>query len=160
MYIEKELHKSLAPKSAAPGVCFVCGAPNSATHFLHTRQIGSEPHFPFLEHHEPPIGSEPPKNNGGVVSVCFVCYRFLLAQWDSHERNNTPYSTRLYWLKRVDQGPYSGTDGQHQEDRLQGVSPPLATSITHSSRHEMHSTVSGINTFVSHTILLIISVIV
>ncbi len=121
MYIEKDLQKSLV-NNLTPGVCYVCGSPNSATHLLRTKPITSEPHFPFLEHHEPPIGCELPKSNGTVV-VCFVCYSFLHAQWDSHERNNTPHSTRLYWLKRVDQGPYSGSDGQPAEERQTEASP-------------------------------------
>ena len=127
MYIEKELHKSLA--SRTPTVCFVCGSPNSATHALHTRQLSNEPYFPFLEHHEPPIGCEPLKNSG-VVNACYVCFSFLLAQWESHERNNTPYSTRLYWLKRVDQQPYSGTDSQNQEDHLHETSSPPVSAIS------------------------------
>lgn len=63
-----------------------------------------------------------PQDNGTVV-VCYVCYSFLIAQWDSHEKNNTPHSTRLYWLKRVDQGPYSGSDGQPIEERQIEASP-------------------------------------
>lgn len=123
MYIEKDLHKALV-NNVAPGVCYVCGSPNSATHLLRTKPVTSEPHFPFLEHHEPPIGCELPRSNGTVV-VCYVCYSFLIAQWDSHERNNIPHSTRLYWLKRVDQGPYSGSDGGHPvEERLPEAVPP------------------------------------
>lgn len=125
MYIEKDLQKPLV-NNLNPGVCYVCGSPNSATHPLRTKPITTEPHFPFLEHHEPPIGCEVPRSNG-VVVVCYVCYRFLIAQWDSHERNNTPHSTRLYWLKRMDQGPYSGSDGPSEERQIE-ASPHSGTS--------------------------------
>ncbi len=146
MYIENELQKSLASKSEGIlGVCFVCGAPRSAAHSLHTRPITSEPHFPFLEHHEPPAGSEPPKSNG-VVSVCYVCFSFLLAQWDSHERQNTPYATRLYWLKRIDQRPYSGT-GSHHDESLQETgfnSPPPSSVASNTLRQDHHHFPSGL----------------
>lgn len=115
MYIEKEVQKSLLN----PGTCYVCGSPGSATHYLRTKPITSEPHFPFLEHHEPPSGSEMSRVNG-TVEVCYMCYRFLLTQWDSHERNNTPHSTRLYWVKRVDQGAFGET---HHEEVHQLASP-------------------------------------
>lgn len=121
IYIGKDFKKCIV-SNLTPGVCYVCGSPNSATHLLRTKPTSTEPHFPFLEHHEPPVGCELPKSNGAVV-VCFVCYSFLHAQWDSHERNNTPHSTRLYWLKRVDQGPYSGSDGQVAEERPTEASP-------------------------------------
>ena len=122
MYLEKDLKNLDFAKN--PGICYVCGSPNSAIYLLKTKASTSEPHFPFLEHHEPPIGCELPKGNSTVV-VCYVCYRFLLAQWDSHERSNTPYSTRLYWLKRVDQGPYSGTDSQNPDERHSETSPVM-----------------------------------
>lgn len=136
MYIEKDLQKSLV-NSLTPGVCYVCGSPNSATHLLRTKPITSEPHFPFLEHHEPPIGCELPKGSSTVV-VCYVCYRFLKAQWDSHERNNTPYSTRLYWLKRVDQGPYSGSDGHPVEGR-QSTEPSPPSGIPIPNKIQEHA---------------------
>lgn len=127
MYVEKDFQKSSISNSS-PGVCYVCGSPNSAIYQLKTKASTSEPHFPFLENHEPPLGCELPKGNG-TVAVCYVCYRFLLAQWDSHERKNTPYSTRLYWLKRVDQGPYSGTDSQNpDESRHSETSPVMGTA--------------------------------
>ena len=132
MYLEKDLHKSLASKS--PGVCFVCGSPNSAAYLLNTKPThNSEPYFPFLENHDPPVGCKSPRTDSAVLS-CYVCYRFLLAQWDSYENSNTPYSTRLYWLKRVDQGPYSGTDGSQQEYRQQATGSP---SLTHQD-HPQH----------------------
>ena len=119
MYLEKDVKKAAlaANTSSSPGVCFVCGCPSSATFLLRTRAPASGsspvPHFPFLEQHEPPLGCDVPRTNGsGTVLACYLCYSFLLAQWDSHERNNTPHSTRLYWLKRVDQGPYSSGDAQ------------------------------------------------
>lgn len=136
MYIEKDLKKSLV-NNITPGVCYVCGSPNSAIHLLRTKPATTEPHFPFLEHHEPPIGCELPKSNGTVL-VCFVCYSFLHAQWDSHERNNTPHSTRLYWLKRVDQGPYSGSDGQAVEER-----PIEASPISRSQKVQENASTQG-----------------
>ena len=147
MYLEKDLQKSLP--NASPGGCYVCGSPNSAIYLLKTKASSSEPHFPFLEHHEPPLGCELSKGNS-TVSVCYVCYRFLLAQWDSHERNNTPYSTRLYWLKRVDQGPYSGTDGQNPDERHSETSPVMGTAKLHE-----HVPIQGIiNISTTHFYLL------
>lgn len=120
MYLEKEVQKSLI--GSAPRTCYVCGSPNSATHLLRTKPVTSEPHFPFLEHHEPPMGCEATRGSC-IVEVCYICYRFLLTQWDSHERNNTPHSTRLYWVKRVDQGPYGGSESLAHDERHQPASP-------------------------------------
>lgn len=126
MYLEKEVQKPII--NSSPGVCYVCGSPNSATHLLRTKPLTSEPHFPFLEHHEPPSGCESPRGNG-IVEVCYICYRFLLTQWDSHERNNTPHATRLYWVKRIDQGSYPLNES-HQEERQQPASPSPAAART------------------------------
>lgn len=140
MYIEKDVKKS-SLGDASPGVCFVCGCPSSATFPLRTRAPASGsspgPHFPFLEHHEPPLGCELPRTNGsGTVLACYLCYSFLIAQWDSHERNNTPHSTRLYWLKRVDQGPYSSGDSRHHssgEERQPSEASPQAKVHDHAT---------------------------
>ena len=128
MCIEKDCPESLVINH--PSACYVCGSPNSATHFLRTKPpITSQPYFPFLKHHKQPVDCKP-SNNDGFVSVCYVCYSFLISQWESHEKNKTPYYSRLYWLKRVDQGPYSGTD-INQDDKDVNASLPLTKSMTH-----------------------------
>lgn len=108
--------------------CFVCGCPNSATFMVRTKPNGSsEPHFPFLENHEPPVGCEVPSRSEGKVAACNLCYSFLVSQWDSHEQNNTPHSTRLYWLKRVDQGPYSSGSDRHERSTEEMRHPEMTS---------------------------------
>lgn len=97
----------------SPGVCFVCGNIGAQT-TLSTRHKDKGPYFPFLEHHDPPSGTRPPGADGKVDS-CRVCYAFLTQQWDTYERTDTPAIKRLYWLKRSDDGQFTGA-----EMRLQG----------------------------------------
>lgn len=94
-------------------VCFVCGSPGADTR-LYTKTRDKEPYFPFLEHHDPPRGSRTPGADGAVDS-CRVCYAFLRQQWEAYERTKTPAIKRLYWLKRSDNGHFTGA-----ETRLQG----------------------------------------
>ncbi|KAK3580302.1 hypothetical protein CHS0354_003535 [Potamilus streckersoni] len=94
-------------------ICFVCGNPGADAR-LCIRQRDRGPYFPFLEHHDPPKGSRPPASDG-MIDSCHVCYAFLRQQWETYERTNTPAIKRLYWLKRSDNGQFTGA-----EMRLQG----------------------------------------
>ena len=94
-------------------ICFVCGSPGAET-TLRVRQFDREPYFPFLLHHEPPKGARLP-NSEGIIDSCAVCYMFLTQQWESYERSKTPAVKRLYWLKRSDNGSFTGA-----EMRIQG----------------------------------------
>ncbi|KAL3859018.1 hypothetical protein ACJMK2_009259 [Sinanodonta woodiana] len=94
-------------------ICFVCGN-TGADARLCIRQRDRGPYFPFLEHHDPPKGSRPPASDG-MIDSCHVCYAFLRQQWETYERTNTPAIKRLYWLKRSDNGQFTGA-----EMRLQG----------------------------------------
>ena len=94
-------------------ICFVCGSPG-ADSTLRTRQYDREPYFPFLSNHDPPKGSRMVTSDGHIDS-CAVCYLFLSQQWDSYERSKTPAVKRLYWLKRSDNGNFTGA-----EMRIQG----------------------------------------
>ncbi len=92
--------------------CFVCGS-KGGSHVLHIKPRDKGAYFPFLEHHDPPKGCRPPNN--GTIQACGVCYAFLIGQWDSFERTKTPAIKRLYWLKRCDDGQFTGA-----EMRIQG----------------------------------------
>ncbi|XP_053402473.1 genetic suppressor element 1-like isoform X2 [Mercenaria mercenaria] len=94
-------------------ICFVCGSPGAET-TLRVRQNDREPYFPFLLHHDPPKGARLPSSEG-VIDSCAVCYMFLTQQWESYERSKTPAVKRLYWLKRSDNGSFTGA-----EMRIQG----------------------------------------
>ena len=94
-------------------VCYVCGieGANGATIHMKPREKGS--YFPFLESHERPKGSRLPTCDG-CVDACSICYAFLNQQWESFERTKTPVIKRLYWLKRHDNGPFTGAQMQLQ----------------------------------------------
>lgn len=94
-------------------VCFVCGNVGAETN-IHVKPQENGPYFPFLEHHDPPKGSRQPAYDGSV-DCCRVCFAFLTTQWELYEKNKTPAIKRLYWLKRADNGNFTGA-----EMRLQG----------------------------------------
>ncbi|XP_068211622.1 uncharacterized protein [Palaemon carinicauda] len=95
--------------------CYVCGHPGCAEYPLAVRQQASGPYFPFLETHEPPDGADPQTPEGLVLS-CLLCFSCLTQQWESYEREKVPPVKRFYWLKRVDQGPYTGVEGGVQSE--------------------------------------------
>ena len=94
-------------------VCYVCGieGANGATIHMKAREKGS--YFPFLESHERPKGARLATCDG-CVDACSICYAFLNQQWESFERTKTPVIKRLYWLKRHDNGPFTGAQMQLQ----------------------------------------------
>ncbi|CAB3359325.1 Hypothetical predicted protein [Cloeon dipterum] len=135
MYIKKEASEAVfqGPLGAhgAGGVCFVCGGGGPAEYPLRCKpHDAGQPYFPFLETHEPPAGSEGPTGGDGTVRACFLCYSLLMQQWHIHERDNTPHVKRLYWLKRVDNGPYTGAEmllqGEYAAQVL-GLQQPVPT---------------------------------
>ncbi|XP_048517792.1 uncharacterized protein LOC109543563 isoform X2 [Dendroctonus ponderosae] len=107
-------------KSAEPPpleICFVCGNrghPRSYPLSSKPRSDRStrDPYFPFLDSHEPPKGYPKfwGKSDPSIYAACSLCYQLLMQQWDQYEQTAKPHSERLYWLKRVDNGPYTGAD--------------------------------------------------
>ena len=94
-------------------ICFVCGS-NGGESVLHIKPREKGSYFPFLEHHDPPKRAKLPSSDGTVLS-CRVCHAMLNGQWDSFERTKTPAIKRHYWLKRCDNGQFTGA-----EMRIQG----------------------------------------
>ena len=101
------------------GVCFVCGS-LGGEFSLQTKALNKGPHFPFLEHHDPPKGSRVPGPDG-IVDSCRVCFSFLTQQWEAYERNKTPAVKRLYWLKRSDNGHFTGAEMKLQGEYMAQV---------------------------------------
>lgn len=111
MYIKREPGMDDPPRN----ICFVCGNAGHAEQYWLRVKPGnsiSEPYFPFLESHEPPVGyrHSSATRQDSAVRTCYLCYSLLMQQWDRYQRDNTPHSRRLYWLKRCDNGPYTGAE--------------------------------------------------
>ncbi|CAL1547551.1 unnamed protein product [Lymnaea stagnalis] len=100
-------------------VCFVCGS-LGGEYQLHSQPHEGQAFFPFLEHHDPPKGSRIPGADG-IVDSCRVCCAFLTQQWDTYERTNTPAIKRLYWLKRIDDGQFTGAEMKLQGEYMAQV---------------------------------------
>jgi len=109
MYIKRES----GMEEPARNICFVCGnVGHSDQYLLRSKPTNnvSEPYFPFLESHEPPAGYRHFNRQDSSVKTCYLCYSLLIQQWERYQRDNTPHSRRLYWLKRCDNGPYTGAE--------------------------------------------------
>ena len=120
------------------GVCYVCGS-KGASCILYVRpQDSGVSHFSFLESHVPPRGARKPDSNGAVNS-CTVCSAFLNQQWDTFERTRTPLIKRLYWLKRIDNGAFTGAEMSVQGEyvaQLMGLHGGISASSGGSSPFE------------------------
>lgn len=126
--------------SPSPRICYVCGAIGAAYSLnCRIRERGS--YFPFLEQHDVPQGAARPTAEGVVIS-CMLCYSFLNQQWESYERNQTPHSKRLYWLKRADNGHYLGAEMRLQGEyasQIIGVSPEPGVGTGSGSLSNQHT---------------------
>lgn len=110
------------PGHVTARLCFVCGGAPARLP-LPSRQLFDAsgkclPFFPFLEKHPAPPGAEVTSPEGCVLA-CNVCYALLLQQWESYEIQRVPLSKRTYWLKRLDNGPFSGLDIRAEEYQQQ-----------------------------------------
>lgn len=100
--------------------CFVCG--NTGKFLLYSIRVRpnparpSEPYFPFLENHEPPLGLSTVTETQTKVQGCSMCQQLLYEQWMAFERDNRPHVQRLYYMKRVDGKKHIGADMLLQGD--------------------------------------------
>lgn len=108
MYITREIGMEELPRN----VCFVCGnVGHPDQYWLRSKPVNNayEAYFPFLESHEAPAGYKYNRQDQ-AVRACYLCYSLLMQQWDRYHKDNTPHNRRLYWLKRCDNGPYTGAE--------------------------------------------------
>lgn len=117
MYIKKEpcteSGGGVSADEAQTRVCFVCGNVGHPEQFWLRSKPGAsqtDPYFPFLESHEPPVGYRERSDSTGMRACCYLCFSLLMQQWELHEREATPHTRRLYWLKRCDNGPFTGAE--------------------------------------------------
>lgn len=100
-------------------ICYTCGAQGRfdtySIRYKPNPDRPSEAYFPFLESHEPPTGVLPVASTPLLtVKSCYLCYVFLVQQWESFERDGKPYSQRVYALKRMDGKGYIGAEMSSQ----------------------------------------------
>jgi len=124
----------------------VCGS-RGASCILYVRpQDSGVSYFSFLESHVPPRGAKKPASDG-AVHACTVCSAFLNQQWDSFERTQTPLIKRLYWLKRIDNGAFTGAEMSVQGEyvaQLMGLHGGISASCGGGSPFE-YSNHAGIS---------------
>lgn len=100
--------------------CFICG--NIGKFQLYSIRVRpnparpSEPYFPFLENHEPPLGLTAVTELQTKVQSCSMCQQLLYEQWMAFERENRPHLQRLYFMKRIDGKKHIGADMMLQGD--------------------------------------------
>lgn len=99
-------HQHNEQKDEQFSICFVCGNVGKFTLYsIRIRQNSarpSEPHFPFLENHEPPNGLLAVSPTQNKIQACLMCQQLLYEQWMAFERENRPHLQRLYYMKRID----------------------------------------------------------
>lgn len=125
----------------------MCGS-RGASCILYVRpQDSGMSYFSFLESHIPPRGAKKPASDGAVHS-CTVCSAFLNQQWDSFERSRTPLIKRLYWLKRIDNGAFTGAEMSVQGEyvaQLMGLHGGISASCGGGSSPFEYSNHAGIS---------------
>uniref|UniRef100_A0A1L8DC11 Putative endocytic adaptor protein intersectin n=2 Tax=Nyssomyia neivai TaxID=330878 RepID=A0A1L8DC11_9DIPT len=153
-YIKNELRGSLG-QSESPAhhvgqseemtICFVCGVRGVLEQYpLRVRpnpERPTEPNFPFLESHEPPTGLAAVSPSQPIVRACLLCFKLLMKQWESHERDGRPYTQRLYHLKRVDGKGYVGADMSVQGEYAAQI---LGLSTEHLASGQPYQQFSGV----------------
>eukprot|EP00112_Aurelia_sp_Birch-Aquarium-sp1_P010383 Seg222.1 transcript_id=Seg222.1/GoldUCD/mRNA.D3Y31 product="hypothetical protein" protein_id=Seg222.1/GoldUCD/D3Y31 len=96
--------------------CYVCGAGQAKWSIRSSPSSAEgEPYFPFLEYHKPPRSSCR-RNEEGDYIVCYVCFSFLLQQWNSYQENGTPPLKRLYWMRHSSSTSSGREEGLNNND--------------------------------------------
>lgn len=132
---------SAPPEHVAASVCFVCGGFGSyeAIRVRANPERPGEPHFPFLERHEPPLGVPAVAANQVYVMACMLCFRSLHEQWDSYERQKKPLLQRIYHMKRVDGKGYIGADVATQSEYAAQMLGLSAEHLSQNGLAELHN---------------------
>lgn len=111
-YINSKNKEKESTEHTQVPICFVCGHKGHSQQFPLRTQLtpgqNSEPFFPFLKSHEPPTNYKP--LNSDTIQACFLCFSLLIEQWDQYTKTNTPNERRIYWLKRCDNGIFTGAE--------------------------------------------------
>ncbi|ALC41151.1 px [Drosophila busckii] len=132
---------SAPPEHTTPAVCFVCGGHGSyeAVRVRANPERPHEPHFPFLERHEPPQGMSAVAHNQVYVMACMLCFRSLHEQWDAYERQQKPMLQRIYHMKRVDGKGFIGADVATQSEYAAQMLGLSAEHVGQNGLTELHN---------------------